>query len=281
MKQKEIEPIQGMLRTHCKLPHSRAMACSTLRMLLLAIALWLAIGQAQAQKPDLYPVFIKARVESADGGDPIPYAHVINSRIRGGTTSNADGQFSINMLTEDTLVIRAIGFVDYSFTVEEFPPKDLYIIKMQPVRYLLDEVTVTESLNLKQSLGLPQAKPLDIPIELRGNSFNEKPPIWAAFFNPLAFANYHLSSREKGKREVLNVIRDEKQWREFARFFNLEAIERITGLTGIEADKFMMYCNMNNQLPYFASQLEVEFQIRDFYYKYLKEQEALKTQPSE
>jgi hypothetical protein len=234
-----------------------------------------------AQKLELYPVFVKARVESVDGGDPVPYAHVINSRIRGGTTTNSDGEFSINMLTEDTLVIRAIGFVDYSFNVTEFPPKDLYVIKMQPVRYLLNEVTVTEKQDLKRNLGLPNAKPLDIPIELRGNSFNEKPPIWAAFINPLAFAHYHLSAGEKEKRDVINVIRDEKQWNEFARFFHLEAIERITGLTGAEADKFVMYCNMNNRLPYYASQLEIEFQIRDFYYKYLKEQEALKAKPAE
>ena len=217
-------------------------------------------------------VNIKGKVTSADGNEPIPYAHVINARVHGGTTTNADGMFSINMLTEDTLYIRAVGFVDQKLSVNEFPPKDLYEVVMKPVRYLLDEVTVNGEYNMSKRLGLPVGKPLDVPIELRGAAFNEKPPWYAAFFNPVSFLQYHFGKEEKNKRETLVTIKDNEEWLKFSRFFNLEAIYRLTGLEGKEADKFMVYCNLNNRLPYFAGQMEVEFQIMDLYFKYKRQQ---------
>jgi len=244
-----------------------------LKQLLPFIFLLVLTFPANAQILELYIVNVKAQVSSIDDGTPVAYAHVINPRVRGGTTTNADGYFTIQMLTEDTLIIRSMGFVDYHFFLSEFPPKDLYHIKMQPVRHLLNEVTITERNQLKDKLGLPEAKPLDIPIELRGSSYNEKPPLLAAFLNPLSYAHYFLSDEEKRKRETLKVIKDDKQWNTFATYHNLTTIKRLTGLDGEEADQFMIYCNVHNRLPYFASQMEIEFQIMDLFFKFKNEQE--------
>ncbi len=239
----------------------------------LAILLILVSGlfSLKAQEIDLYIVSIKGTIISSDNAEPVPYAHIINPRIHGGTTSNADGYFSINMLTEDTLIIRAVGFVDYKFTVKEFPPKDSYEIKLNPVRYLLNEVTVTEKNRLKDQLGLPDAKPLDVPIELRSSTFNEKPSFLAAILSPASFLTYHLSGEEKSKRATLKAIQSGKEWDQFSMYHNLDNINRLTGLDGSEADEFMVYCNINNRLPYFASQMEIEFQIMDLYFKFKKE----------
>ena len=237
----------------------------------IIIAFLLLAFLAKGQAPDLYIVNIRGMVTSAEDGEPVAYAHVINPRVHGGTTTNADGMFSIRMFTDDTLIIRSVGFVDQKLTIEEFPPKELYKIALKPVRFLLDEVTVHGGLNMRDRLGLPDAKPLDIPIELRGDAFNEKPPWFAAFLSPISFLQYHTSKREKEKREIRQVIQNNEQWVTFSRFHNLENIKRLTGLDGAEADKFMIYCNIHNQLPYFAGQLEIEFQIMNLYYKYKKE----------
>lgn len=239
---------------------------------------------AMGQAPDLYVVNIRGMVTSAEDGEPIPYAHVINPRVHGGTTTNADGMFSIRILTEDTLIIRSVGFVDQELTIDEFPPKELYKVVLKPVRVLLDEVTVTEDLHMRERLGLPDAKPLNIPIELRGDSYNEKPPWFAAFLSPISFIQYHTSKREKEKREIRKIIQNNEQWMTFSRNYNLENIKKLTGLYGAEADKFMIYCNLHNQLPYYASQLEIEFQIMNLYYKYQKEKadkEKTKTEAPE
>jgi hypothetical protein len=250
---------------------------------IIIILLFSGFSTLKAQEMDLYFVNIKGTIVSADNGEPVPYAHIINPKVHGGTTSNTDGYFSINMLTEDTLIIRSIGFVDYLFTINEFPPKDKYEIKMNPVRYLLNEVTVNEKNNLKEQLGLPNAKTLDIPIELRSNTFNEKPPLIAAFFNPISYLTYHLSNSEKTKRETLKAIKSGKEWDQFSIFHNLDNIIRLTGLSGDEADEFMIYTNMNNRLPYFASQMEIEFQIMDLFFKFKKEKnsENISTAPEE
>jgi hypothetical protein len=241
----------------------------------------LSLIQLKAQVSDLYIVNIKGVITSAETGEPIPFARVINPREHSGTTSNTDGFFSLNMLTEDTLIIRSIGFVDYQFILKEFPPKEQYKIVLKPVRYMLDEITVDNDLSMRKRLGLPDAKTLDIPIELRGNDFNEKPPLIAAFFNPIAYLNYHLSDKEKEKRETLKAIKNDKEWLQFSTYFNLDNIKRLTGLDDKDADEFMIYCNMNNRLPYFASQMEIEFQIMDLYFKFKKEKDFnnIKTQP--
>jgi hypothetical protein len=124
---------------------------------------------------------------------------------------------------------------------------------------------------MRKRLGLPDAETLDIPAELRGDAFNKKPPLIAAFFNPISFLNYHLSDKEKSKRETLKAIKNDKEWLEFSTFFNLDNIKRLTGLNDDDADEFMIYCNLNNRLPYFASQMEIEFQIMDLFFKFKKE----------
>lgn len=228
---------------------------------------------------DLYMVHINGKVTDFGSGEPIPYAHIVNPRLHGGTTSNVDGYFSIDMLTEDTLFIRAVGYVETELVLQEFPPKPLYEVKLKPVRYLLDEVLVNESLNMRKRFGLPEFDPLDIPVELRGDAFNEKPPWYAALLTPISFLQYHTSSREKQKRETLKIIRNNEEWLEFSEHHNLQTIKKLTGLQGTAADQFMFYCNLNNRLPYHAGQMEIEFQIMDLYFKYKKEQQTKSAEP--
>ena len=227
-----------------------------------------------AQVSDLYLVNIKGKIISAENGEPVPYAHIINPKEHSGTSSNIDGLFYINLLTEDTLIIRAVGFVDQKFFIEEFPPKNMYEIVMKPVRYLIHEIDVTENLNMRKQLGLPEFEPLNVPTELRGDAFNEKPPWYVALISPISFLQYHTSAKEKQKRETLKVIHDNDEWLKFSNYHNLENIKRLTGLNGDEADNFMFYCNINNRLPYWAGQIEIEFQIMDLYFKYKKEKEG-------
>lgn len=226
-----------------------------------------------APAQDLYVVNINGLVTSIEDGEPIPYAHVINPRVHGGTTTNVDGMFSIRILTEDTLIIRAVGFVDEKLTINEFPPKERYDVKLKPVRFLLREVTITEDNLMRKKLGLPEFEPLNIPTELRGDAFNEKPKWYDAFLTPISFIQYHASAKEKEKREIRRIMMDNEEWLTFSTYHNLENIKRLTGLKGEEADKFMIYCNLNNRLPHFAGQIEIEFQIMDLYFKYKKEKE--------
>ena len=244
------------------------------KVIAIFILFFAAICFARAQAPDLYIVYIRGKVVEAETGEPVSFAHVVNPATHSGTTTNVDGMFSIRMSTEDTLIIKAVGYVDEELFISEFPPKQLYEIVLKPVRFLIDEVTVTENLNMRERLGLPDAEPLDIPVELRGDAFNEKPPWYTALVSPLSFAQYYTSKKEKQKREIRIIIQNNEEWMQFSKYFNLENIERLTGLQGKQADEFMLYCNINNRLPWFAGQMEIEFQIMDFFFKWKKEMQA-------
>jgi hypothetical protein len=244
------------------------------KSIILLASIFFCVSTAYPGTPDLYLVYVRGKVVNAETDEPVAYAHVINPRSHGGTTTNADGIFNLQMLTEDTLIIKAVGFVDESFFISEFPPKNLYEIKMKPVRYLLKEVTVSDKDQMRQRLGLPEPKRLDVPVELRGDAYNEKPPWYAALLSPLSFVQYHTSTSEKKKRDTREIMKSDEQWQVFSRYHNLEAIERLTGLTGDKADHFMLYCNMHNMLPHTAGKMEVDFQIMDLFFKYQKEMQS-------
>jgi hypothetical protein len=245
-----------------------------LRKAIIVILFIAGFSSLKAQEVELYIVNIKGVVTSATLGEPLPYVQIINPRIHGGTYTDNDGNFSINMLTEDTLLIRSMGFIDYYFTVKEFPVKAKYEIKMTPKSHQLNEATITDNSRLKKNLGIPDAKTLDVPIELRSGTFNEKPSVLAALFSPVSFLSYHLDKDEKNKRATLKAIQSGKEWDQFSTYHNLENIKKITGLDGDEADEFMIYCNLNNRLPYNASQMEIEYQIMDLYFKYKNEKKS-------
>ena len=98
-------------------------------------------------------------------------------------------------------------------------------------------------------LGLGTGKPVDIAPELRGDAFNESPPVLAAFFNPISYWQYYLSKREKRKREVRKAILLEKNWEMHSQNYNKEMVMKLTGMNEPDADTFMVWFNAQDVLP--------------------------------
>ena len=131
---------------------------------ILLFILTVSIYTGWTQDDIIDPVLIRihAKMVSAADSSPVPYANIINNRTHSGTLTNADGYFTLEMLNIDSLVF-----------------------KMLPLNYAIPEVQVQGN-KPKVDLGLGTGKPVDIDPKLRGNAFNETPPILAAFFNPIS-----------------------------------------------------------------------------------------------
>jgi hypothetical protein len=148
--------------------------------------------------------------------------------------------------------------------------QEVLTFTLNPVSYSVGEVEVKgESQSL--DLGLGTGKPVEIPTELRGDAYNEKPPIIAALFNPISYWQYHLSRREREKRDVREAMALQQNWEMHAQNYNKEMVMMLTGANEAEADSFMVWFNAQNVLPYTATEYEVRASIKYYYEMYLEE----------
>ncbi|HOF54936.1 MAG: carboxypeptidase-like regulatory domain-containing protein [Prolixibacteraceae bacterium] len=229
---------------------------------------------AQDSGIDEDPILIRLKGRLISRGDsmPIPYANIVYPRNRTGTSSNAGGYFSIEMLNIDSLSVTAMGFKSRSIRIpHNFSETNVLTIYMQPVVYPIREVQVTGDKNRPNMEGIPVGKSTNIPQELRGDAFNEKPPVLAAFFNPLSYWQYYLSHKEKEKRRVREAVALQKNWEMHSRNYNKEMVKMLTGLNDEEADDFMVWFNSQNILPYTSTEYEVRASIREYFEVYKTE----------
>ncbi|MGQ7870533.1 hypothetical protein [Sunxiuqinia sp. sy24] len=225
---------------------------------------------------DIDPILIhlKGQILNRDDGLPVPYVHVVNLRTHGGTTTNSEGKFAMEMLNVDSLAISAMGFMKEYVQV---PPKlhsdSLFIIWLRPLRFAIGEVEVKGKSNVVNMDGISTGKPVDIDPELRGDAFNTKPPWYAAVFSPASFIQYHVSRKEKQKREVRSAIVSEKRWEYLSQYYSKDVVMELTGLDEVEADSFMIYFNSKGMLNEVNNNYQVREAILEQYELYQLEKE--------
>ena len=228
------------------------------------------VGRAQ-DDPDLTdPILIKlqAKIISASDSSPVPYANIINNRTHSGTITNGEGFFTIEMLNIDSLVATSIGFENKTLKVpNNYSGYSTITFIMLPSNYALREVRV-EGDKPKVDLGFETGKVSNIPAELRGDAFNDAPPVLAAFFNPISYWQYYLSKKEKRKREVRKAIVMEKNWEMHSQNYNKGKVMMLTGMNEMEADSFMIWFNGQDVLPYLSSEYQVRASVIEYFHYY-------------
>lgn len=223
-----------------------------------------------AQNEEIDPVLIKikANILSLSDSVAVPYANVLNPRTHGGTITNNAGYFTLEMLNIDSLIVTSIGYQKSVLKVPAnysgYTTLNFYI---QPVNYGVGEVRV-EGERPKVDLGFETGRPTNIAPELRGDAFNEAPPVLAAFFNPISYWQYYLSKKEKRKREVRKQLVVQKNWEMHSQNYNKNKVMMLTGLSETAADSFMVWFNSQDVLPYLSSEYQVRATIIEFFHYY-------------
>lgn len=240
----------------------------------LIILLFFTIGYsgfAQVnQDEEIDPMLInfKAQIISAADSSAVPYANIINHRTHSGTISNGEGFFTLEMLNIDSLVITSVGFEKSTLKIpRNYSEYDIFTFIINPMNYAVGEVKVTGE---RQSidLGIGGGQPINLAPELRGDAFNEAPPVLAAFFNPISYWQYYLSKKEKRKRNVREAMAIDKNWEMHSKNYNKEKVMMLTGLKDLEADTFMIWFNGENVLPYTSSEYQIRASIIEYFHYY-------------
>lgn len=219
-------------------------------------------------------IHLNGQVLNQDDGLPVPYVHVVNMRNHAGTTTNSQGRFSMEMLNVDSLAVSAMGFMkEYVHVPPKHHPDSLFTIWLRPIRFAIGEVEVKGRSNAISMEGISTGKPVDIDPELRGDAFNTKPPWYAAVFSPASFLQYHISRKERQKREVRSAIISEKRWEYLSQYYSKEIVMELTGLDEEEADSFMIYFNSKGILNEVNNNYQVREAILERFELYQQEME--------
>ena len=231
--------------------------------------------QAQDDLIDPVLIFLNARLVDKEDGSPVPYASIVNYRTRGGTSSDVHGNFSMEMLNVDSLGVSVMGYMkEYVHIPLWYKDDSVLTIYVRPLRVAIGEVKVTGQGKKVNMDGVATGKPDNIDPELRGDAFNKKPSVLAAIFSPASFLQYHLSKREKQKREVRAAMISDAQWQRLSEYYNKDVVMALTGLNEADADSFMIYFNQKNVLTAHSREYDVREAILKQYDLYLQEQVA-------
>ncbi|HYQ58863.1 MAG TPA: hypothetical protein VEP89_16090 [Draconibacterium sp.] len=223
-----------------------------------------AWAQDEEYQVDPMLIELKAKILSMADSSEIPYANIINHRTHSGTITNGDGIFTLEMLNVDSLEVTSVGYKPFILKVPSYyTGYEMLTFYMEPVLYNVGEVTVEGK--AQQLEYFEHGTPIDLDPTLRGDAFNEKPPIIAALLSPLSFAQYY-GKREKRKRQVREDMALMKNWEMHSKNYNKEVVMNLTGLNEAYADTFMIWFNSQNVLPYTST----EYQVRESIIQYFE-----------
>jgi len=244
----------------------------TIAFLFLFLFLSVTVFSQSIEDIDPMPIRLKGQVLNLEDEMPVPNAIVINLRTHVTISTDLQGRFMMDMLNIDSLSISSLGF---SKSVAHIPARynemNVLIIYAKPIRFALPEVNVSGQQKKVNLDGVPVAKKNDIAPELRGDAYNQKPPVIAALFTPVSFLQYHLSKSEREKRETRKAIVSEKQWEVISQYYNKELVMQLTGLNNAQADNFMIYINSKGLLNQMTNEYDVRNIIKEQYKIYLAE----------
>ncbi|MCU4174714.1 hypothetical protein [Carboxylicivirga sp. N1Y90] len=197
------------------------------------------------------------------------------------------GEFFIQVPKGDSLKFMALGFEAKSVLVDDLIDSiaGKTTIALRRTSYMIGQVDINyykkfseyqdylKKMRAKQAeldLFLPPeiklGKGSDVPPDLRP-LYRSKPPVLAAFFQPINYIYYHTSKLEKSKIKVLKLM-EETIIREL---LTVEMMREVSSLEGKELESFIVYCNVNVELNKYDTTETVRVKVMDLFAQYINE----------
>lgn len=218
-------------------------------------------------------VTIQCQLRSHGEGKPIVYAHILNSGLNIGTTSDTLGFFTIVMRRSDSLYISALGFKESYFSLPGFWPSNHFsgTISVRQKIYMIDPVSVEGFGNYAQfrqkviSSILPKT-----PAEENMEYIQEITREEAIKYDKVQVGfNFYIKTKEEKSLIKLQKILDHQLKQKIIREkFNEENVGELTGLQGQELKDFMDYCRLSEEFLLNASEYDILFMVKSSYRAY-------------
>lgn len=238
------------------------------RIIFLVICM-LLLTQARLIAQQADTVFDLSAIVYDDLYIPVSASHVININTHEGDVTDSLGIFRLPVHPGDTLLIRNIAFRDTLVPVREVF-ENLHI-RLQRMRYPLQEARVFEwgasykdfqeafmempvQQTLGASLGLPKQDPEKVPVEM-----DEKAVKSAGLLltSPISFFYYNFNKHAKSARKVYWLNKNQDKHNRFETITGQENLADITGLSGLELEKFQLFLLQRMVCDFQCSELDI------------------------
>lgn len=230
--------------------------------------LFFICGALVAQQQD--PVVIKGQVLDAQTKVPLDGAHlVVNESF--GTTSDIDGNFTINISVGDTVVVTHVGYVDYLVPIPQDLFEETYFLRiaMTPATKELQEVTIYQwPATLKQFKEEILALEVEDPekVIIPGSYQGPPKPVDAKIGSPISFLYEKFSRRAKRRKAFQKKQQDIVTNQKSRARWNPDFVRDITGIEDEQVLlTFMEYCKFNDQLLGELNDYDLIVAINDCY----------------
>ena len=263
---------------------------------LLLVLVW-TVSNAQTNI-----INVSGKVYDADSLSPVPSVFIYIPKQEAGAISNENGFFSIQMDPSDTLVFSSVNYESTFYVLPDSlkrgspyveVPMTLRTIELEEVivkghlnpaavRRYLDNVNRKKKEENPPNIyrNKPESEPKTRP-EGREHTVSlgtsTKPEGGAALEGALTgLANLFNKRAQQQKRiaALLEARQNREAQQAYQAFidskFNEDVVSEATGLTGVELNEFLDYCNLSNEFIYYASEYELLEAIFDRYYRFMK-----------
>ena len=239
-----------------------------LAMLLLAGAVQWANAQSAVK--------ISGVVTDGKTKEPVPYVHVYTKSFSGGTATDEQGKFMVEINPADTLIFSAVGFDKYFFSLKQDDIRPYYevVIELDFKTYELEPVKVTAYKDVEQfkkeildlnipsrkkelTLSIPRnARVYDDPV-LNNRLLDDRMNGGLAISGPIA-ALYNAFSKQGRQMRKLEVYRKEASERRLiASKYNIDMVKRVTSLNEEGALRFMEWCKFEDEFLLTSTEYDI------------------------
>lgn len=195
--------------------------------------------------------YFRGQVISKEGKHPVAMAHVINVDKKWGVVADTLGYFNIWVKPSDSLNVSAIGFEYLQYGVTGIINDSLVKIYLQNRSYEIPEVSISYLGTYKEfeykviNLKLPE---IHFHPQIEGIIKHvEFPLVMKPTITSPASLIYSMFSKEaKSIKKFIKLTENQDEIDGVRERYNEQIIENLTGLSGLEAQEFMKFCNFQD-----------------------------------
>ena len=233
------------------------------RLVVVVLPLLIISSQRLAAQIDSSSIQVfSGKIVDDSLGYSLPSVHLWNESTRMGGISDASGEFSIHVRSQDTVVFSAIGYESY-VTVISSSLDQKVVVRLKSKKYEIDELVVRRFRNYESfkyqviHLDLPESETAELKeyINLTSTAVALEADRERAINDKLETGRFGYTTplgkgfnREKAFREKMSNLK--KRERVINAKFNRVLVADLTQLEGDELTEFIALCNFSDEYLY-------------------------------
>ncbi|MFC2125719.1 carboxypeptidase-like regulatory domain-containing protein [Bacteroidota bacterium] len=250
-----------------------------LAILSLALIIITVHAKARNSNDDRWVRIIGSIVDDSTG-NPVPYAHIIDTKLNKGASADNEGNFRLLVDSFDTLKITAIGYKDFYLTPYRIEGNEEVTIQIRliPTAYELEELDIYSEDPIKKFFR-DQGQTKSYPINMGKGRYYHNPNAPAAMTGYItAFANLfnkHAKQEKKLtqiKEEELRLQIEAEKNQFIVNRFGEENLSKLTGLSDKDVTQFIKEYPLPDRFVLEANEYEflaaVMSNLRDYKFRH-------------